>query len=93
MAARTVDVCSHRVSRKGNSHSQIKMSVEEFRKLAQRYSHRLILLWGLVMMGGLGMLHYRYLKGEKYACEQPRRGKLAAALQHEMGLVSCAFIP
>lgn len=24
MAARTVDVCSHRVSRKGNSHSQIK---------------------------------------------------------------------
>ena len=43
------------------------MAVEEFRKLAQRYSHRLILLWGLVMMGGLGMLHYRYKKGEKYA--------------------------
>ena len=45
------------------------MAVEEFRKLAQKYSHRLILLWGLVMVGGLGTLHYRHQKGEKSTCE------------------------
>ena len=50
------------------------MAVEEFRKLAQRYSHRLLLLWGLVMVGGLSMLHYRHQKGLKSSCEQPAAG-------------------
>lgn len=45
------------------------MVVEDFRKLAQRYSHRLLLLWGLVMVSGLGMVYYRQQKGQKFVCE------------------------